>query len=70
MLRRQKPGELHVYPEHRKGIGGVIRRLLWKLGFDPLTVYERLEQTDVERKYWQEKAETRKSQLYRSVCTS
>ena len=54
MLRRQKPGESHVYPEHRKGIGGILRRLLWKLGFDPLTVYERLGQVDYEREYWKE----------------
>ena len=52
MLRRQKAGESHVYPEHRKGVSGVIRRLLWKLGFDPLTVYERLAQVDIEREYW------------------
>ena len=55
MLRRQQAGEFHAYPEHRKGIGGVIRRLLWKLGFDPLTVYERLAQVDTERRYWQGK---------------
>lgn len=54
MLRRQKSGEFHAYPEHRKGVGGVIRRLLWKMGFDPLTVYERLTQTETESKYWQE----------------
>lgn len=45
MLRRQKPGEHHNYPEHRS----VARRLLWRLGFDPLTVYERLAQVRHER---------------------
>lgn len=49
MLRRQKPGEWHAYPEHRHGLGGVVRRLLWRLGFDPLTVYERLAQVTHER---------------------
>lgn len=45
MLRRQKPGEFHNYPEHRS----IFRRMLWRLGFDPLTVYERLEQVRAER---------------------
>ena len=50
MLRRQKSGEFHNYPEHR----GVMRRLLWRLGFDPLTVYERLAQVRHERDYYAE----------------
>ena len=49
MLRRQKDGEFHNYPEHRHGFSGVVRRLLWRLGFDPLTVYERLDQVRRER---------------------
>jgi hypothetical protein len=53
MLRRQKPGEFHNYPEHRS----ICRRALWRLGFDPLTVYERLEQVRAEAKYWESKAE-------------
>jgi hypothetical protein len=53
MLRRQKPGEFHNYPEHRS----IIRRLMWTLGFDPLTVYERLEQVRAEAEYWEGKAE-------------
>jgi hypothetical protein len=57
MLRRQKPGEFHNYPEHIRGLGGVVRRLLWRLGFDPLTVYERLAQIDVERRYWKQETE-------------
>lgn len=56
MLLRQKADGCYSYPEHRRGVGGVIRRILWKLGFDPLTVYERLHQADTERKYWYEKA--------------
>ena len=53
MLRRQKPGEFHNYPEHRSA----FRRLLWRLGFDPLTVYERLEQVRAEREWYAEKLE-------------
>jgi len=52
MLRRQKPGEFHNYPEHRS----IIRRLLWRLGFDPLTVYERLNQVRTEAEYWRNQA--------------
>ena len=57
MLRRQHPGEFHAYPSHRHGLSGIVRRVLWKLGFDPLTVYERLRQVDVERQFWKERAE-------------
>ena len=53
MLRRQKPGEFHNYPEHRS----IFRRLLWRLGFDPLTVYERLSQVRHERDYYANRAE-------------
>jgi hypothetical protein len=52
MLRRQHPGEFHAYPDHHHGLGGVVRRALWRLGFDPLTVYERLTQVTRERDYW------------------
>jgi hypothetical protein len=52
MLRRQQPGEWHNYPEHRRGLDGAVRRLLWRLGFDPLTVYERLAQVRRERDDW------------------
>ena len=57
MLRRQKPGEWHAYPEHRHGFSGVVRRLLWRLGFDPLTVYERLDQVRRERDYYANRME-------------
>ena len=52
MLRRQHAGEFHAYPEHRTGGGGVLRRVLWRLGFDPLTVYERLAQVRQEAADW------------------
>lgn len=48
MLRRQHEGESHSYPEHRHGPGGVVHRLVWRLGFDPLTAYERLAQVRAE----------------------
>ena len=52
MLLRQDPDSSYAYPDHR----GWFRKLLWKLGFDSLTVYERLKQTDKEREYWYEEA--------------
>lgn len=55
MLRRQHEGEWHAHPEHRHGIGGAVRQVLWHLGFDPLTVYERLAQVRRERDYWKAK---------------
>lgn len=48
MLRRQKPGEFYNHPEHLS----VVRRMLWRLGFDPLTVYERLEEVRSERDWY------------------
>jgi len=48
MLRRQHVDEFHAYPEGRSW----MRRLLWRLGFDPLTVYERLAQVRHEAAYW------------------
>jgi len=55
MIRRQHEGEFHAYPEHRHGLDGMARRLLWRLGFDPLTVYERLAQVRVENAYWKDR---------------
>ena len=34
------------------------RKTLWELGFDPLTIYERLRQVDIEREYWREIVDT------------
>lgn len=50
MLRRKRPGKFYAYPEHRS----MFRRMLWHLGFDPLTVRERLRQVDTERLYWKD----------------
>jgi hypothetical protein len=58
MLLRQKRGGSYAYPEHHHGVTSVVRRLLWRLGFDPLTVYERLAQVDRERAYWKSRSET------------
>lgn len=52
MLRLQKKGEYYPYPKCHKGFGGLVRRLLWRLGIDPLTVYERLSQVEFERDHW------------------
>ncbi len=49
---RQDPAAFYVYPEHVSGIRGMWKRLLWRMGFDPLTVRQRLEQVDIERRYW------------------
>ena len=59
MLLRQRPDRFYAYPEHVPMWPiGWLRRLLWKLGFDPLTVYERLRQVDHEREYWKAHVET------------
>ncbi len=51
---RQDPAAFDAYPEHVSGIRGMWKRLLWRMGFDPLTVRQRLEQVDIERRYWKE----------------
>lgn len=48
----------HAYPEARRGLRGVRGRLLWQLGFDPLTTRERMrqlvkERDDYKRWLWQ-----------------
>jgi len=48
MIRRQDPDGFYAYPDHRPWWS----RLLWRMGFDPLTVRERLAQVDVERAAW------------------
>jgi hypothetical protein len=49
MLLRQRPDGFYAYPEHRHGVSGAVRRILWRLGFDPLTARERLAQVEQER---------------------
>lgn len=53
MFRRQRKEGFYTYPDHK----GRLRRLLWRLGFDPLTVYERLDQTEIERNYYKQQFE-------------
>jgi len=53
MHLRQKPDGFYAYPEHHN----TWRRLLWRLGFDPLTIRERLAQVDSERIYWKRLAD-------------
>lgn len=45
---RQRLDGFYAYPENLN----VWRRLLWHLGFDPLTVRERSRQYDIERSEW------------------
>jgi hypothetical protein len=52
MLLRQRADGFYAYFDHVRGPVGVLRRLLHRLGFDPLTVYERLRQVDTEREFW------------------
>lgn len=58
MHLRQRPGGFYARPEcderDRRGCGlrGAYRRLLWRLGFDPLTVRQRLAQTRREAEDW------------------
>ncbi len=49
---RKRVGMFYAYPEHVKGIRGVVKRAWWQLGFDPLTIRQRLVQVDIEREYW------------------
>ena len=46
--QRQKPTLFYAKPEHRSR----WRQLLWRLGFDPLTKAERIEQLRTEADYW------------------
>jgi len=46
---RQHPDGFYAYPEHRS----LWRRLLWRRGFDPLTIRERLAQVRRENLDWQ-----------------
>ena len=46
--QRQRPNGTYAYPEHRS----LWRRLLWRLGCDPLTVRERLAVVRSEVEYW------------------
>jgi len=52
MIRRREIDVWYAYPEDVPGIKGWLRRRLYDLGFDPLTIYERAEQLDTERAYW------------------
>lgn len=54
MFLRQRLGGFYAYPDHHHGLSGIARRLLWRLGLDPLTVYERLAQVYRERDYWRD----------------
>lgn len=49
---RQDPDGFYAYPEHVRGVRGVWKRLLWRLGFDPLTVRQRLAQVRREADDW------------------
>lgn len=50
---RQRPELFYAKPEHVRGIRGVWKRVLWRLGFDPLTVRQRLAQVRQEAEDWQ-----------------
>jgi hypothetical protein len=45
-----RPEGFYAYPEN----GSLWRRLLWRRGFDPLTVSERLTMTRVERDHYRD----------------
>lgn len=68
MIQRKQPGCFYAYPEHTHGLAGVVRRVLWKLGFDPLTVRERLHQVDIEREYWKGLYNDLTDKVKRSGC--
>ncbi len=56
MYLRQDPEKFYAYPEHYEGVRGVWKRLIYRLGFDFLTIRQRLAQVDVEREYWKAQA--------------
>ena len=49
---RKKADGFYAYPEHVSGARGAWKRLLWRLGFDPLTVRQRLRQVEREAADW------------------
>lgn len=49
---RKSPDHFYAYPEHYHGLRGVWKRLLWWMGFDPLTVRQRLAQVRREADDW------------------
>lgn len=49
MHERKRPDGFYAYPAHRS----LWRRLLWRLGFDPLSVRERLAQVRAEAADWE-----------------
>ena len=48
MIHRQTPNGHYTYPSHRPWWS----KLLWRLGFDPLTTRERLAQVQRENEDW------------------
>lgn len=49
---RKHPGGFYAFPSHVRGPRGAWKRLLWRLGFDPLTVRQRLRQVRREAADW------------------
>ena len=52
-MNHERQDGFYNYPEHLSP----WRRLLWRLGFDPLTTRERLAQVRTEAAYWKQQAE-------------
>lgn len=66
MYRRMKPGRFHSYPEHEPMLPlGWWHRLLWKLGFDPLSDGRRVKQLLVERDDWKRWLAESEAERYR-----
>lgn len=55
MHLRQDPDGFYACPDHYSGLRGAWKRTLWRLGYDPLTIRQRLAQVDVERQHWKER---------------
>jgi hypothetical protein len=49
---RKQPGYTYLYPSHVRGVRGVWMRMWWRLGFDPLTLRQRLIQIQREADDW------------------
>ena len=66
MLMRQDHDHFYTFPEHVRGLRGVIARLLHRFGFDYLTPRKRLAQVRVEASYWRGRADDMEARAIRA----
>ncbi len=68
MIQRQRAGRTYPEPGRKPGLGNLVRRWMWRHGFDPLTVRERLAQVDLEREAWKNSYNELVDKVERSGC--